>query len=360
MAEDTLTTAEQSQEMEAERSQEPPKKKMIGGQAVINGVMMRGRESCFMALRSPFDERIETLELPLPRFLKWRVFRWPFFRGSSMVLDSAVLGVKALTASADFAEKEEQKKEAVEKGESLEGIDEQPGLLSGKKAALMLVPSLLLGIAIFIIGPYWAARGFEALWPRLLPEGGVLFNLIEGLVRVLIFIAYLVLIRRMEDVRLLFRYHGAEHKTIATFEADKELTPANARPMSRLHPRCGTGFLVFMLIALVLVHSLVFAIPGIQELTRYEWLNTVLVILMRIALIPVVAGLAYEWIRLAGRYPNSKPARFFVAPGLATQLLTTAEPDDDQVEVAMTAFKAVVEREGAVEKPGDEKAPVAA
>ncbi|MBD3372154.1 MAG: DUF1385 domain-containing protein [Candidatus Coatesbacteria bacterium] len=336
------------------------KKKLIGGQAVINGVMMRGRRSCFMALRSPHDDHIELSELPLPRFLHWKIFRWPFLRGTSMILDSSVLGVKALTASANYAEKEEKKKEAAAKGESIEGIDEQPELLSGKRAALMLIPSLLLGIAFFILGPYWAARGLEALWPRTFLEGGVLFNLAEGLVRVLIFILYLVLIRRMEDVRTLFAYHGAEHKTIATFEADRELTPENARPMSRLHPRCGTGFLVFMLIALVLVHSLVFAIPGIQELTRYDWLNTALVILMRIALIPIVAGVAYEWIRLAGRYPNSKLARIFVAPGLATQLLTTVEPDDKQVECAMAAFKAVIDVEGAYEDPKDEKAPIAA
>ncbi|MCK4593149.1 DUF1385 domain-containing protein [bacterium] len=331
-----------------------PKKKLVGGQAVIGGVMMRGRKRCFMATRSPYDDRIELSELPLPNFFRWRIFKWPFIRGMSMVLDSAVLGTKALTASADFAEREEEKKKAAEEGRSVEGIDEKPGLISGKRAALLLLPGLVFGVALFVLGPLWAARGLKSLWPVLEPEGGIWFNLVEGGIRVILFLLYLALIRRMKDVLDLFRYHGAEHKTIAAFEADEALTVENVIPKSRLHPRCGTGFLVFMLIALVLVHSVVFAIGALQGI-NFLWAA-----LIRIGLIPVVAGVAYEWIRLAGRHPKSKLARFFVAPGLATQLLTTAEPDEGHLECAITAFKAVLEAEGAYEDPADSKRPIAA
>jgi uncharacterized protein YqhQ len=335
------------------KKEKRPKRKLVGGQAVVGGVMMRGRKKCFMALKSPYDGRVELCELPLPEFFRWKIFRWPFLRGMSMVLDSAVLGTKALTASADFAEKEEEKKKAAEEGRSLDGIDERPGLISGKRAALLLLPSLVFGVALFVLGPLWAARGILALWPAVGPEGGIWFNLIEGGIRVLVFLLYLVIIRAMKDVRDLFRYHGAEHKTIAAFEAGEELTVENVKTKSRLHPRCGTGFLVFMLIALVLVHSAVFAIPALRDI---DFLSAALI---RIALIPLVAGVAYEWIRLAGRHPDSRLARLFVAPGLATQLLTTAEPEERHLECAITAFRAVVDAEGPFEDSG-EKRPIAA
>lgn len=336
-----------------EKPLKEPKKKLVGGQAVIGGVMMRGRKKCFMALRSPFDDHIDLSEMPLPKFLHWKIFRWPFFRGTSMVLDSAVLGTKALTAAANFQDREEEKKKAAEEGRSIDEVEKKPDLISGKKAALLLLPGLLIGVALFILGPLWGAKGIAAIWPGALPEGGIWFNLVEGGLRISIFLLYLSLIRLMKDVKELFRYHGAEHKTIATFEADEELIVANARTKSRLHPRCGTGFLVFLLLSLVIVHSVVFALlPG--------ELNIFIAILLRFGMIPIVAGLAYEWIRLAGKYPNSKLARFFVAPGLATQLLTTAPPDDAHLECALTAFKAVIEAEGAYEKPEDEKNPIAA
>ena len=330
-----------------------PKRKLVGGQAVMGGVMMRGRKKCFMALKSPYDGRLDISELPLPHFFHWKIFRWPFFRGTSMLLDSAVLGTQALTASANFAEKEEEKVKAAEEGKSFDGIDERPGLISGKRAAFLLLPSLIIGVALFILGPLWAARGILSLWPAVGPEGGIWFNLIEGGLRVLVFLIYLIAIRAMKDVRDLFRYHGAEHKTIAAFEAGEELTLDNVSTKSRLHPRCGTGFLVFMLIALVLVHSAVFAIPALQGI------YFVYAALIRIALIPLVAGVAYEWIRLAGRHPESRFMRLFVAPGLATQLLTTVEPEERHLECAVAAFKAVIEAEGAFEDP-EEKRPIAA
>lgn len=282
----------------------------VGGQAVIEGVMMRGPAVIATAVREPAGTiRVETEPV---RSLsdRYPVLKKPMLRGVLALGESLIYGLKALSFSAQAAGEEEEE-------------------LTDKEIAMTMIMAMVLAIGLFVIIPTYAAKFLhEAL------TDPILLNLAEGVLRLAIFFGYVLAISQMKDIQRVFQYHGAEHKTIHAYEAGVELTVENVRQYSRLHPRCGTNFLLIVM----LVSIVMFAFLGWPDL----WLR----ILSRIVLLPVVAGLAYEMIRFAGRSEASWVA-VAIQPGLWLQKLTTREPNDDQIEVAIQALEAA--------KPQDEQ-----
>ncbi len=275
----------------------------IGGQAVIEGVMMRGPDIIATAVREPSGEILVKTEPFIPISNRYPILKKPMLRGVVALVESLVQGLKALSFSAQAAGEE---------GEEL----------SNKEIALTMMFSLGLAILLFVIIPTYAAKYIHSAVtdPRLL-------NLMEGVLRFAIFIAYIVAISKMKDIHRVFEYHGAEHKTIHAYEAGVPLDVEHVRTYSTLHPRCGTHFLLIVMI----VSIIMFAFLGWPEL----WVR----IVSRILLMPVVAGIAYEIIRFAGR-SEAAWVQFAIAPGLLLQKLTTREPSDDQIEVAIKALEA--------------------
>lgn len=277
-----------------------------GGQAVVEGVMMRGRRHYAVAVRLP-DGQIKVRSEPLRSALYVsRVWRLPFLRGLAMLGEQLHLGMKSLIWSA-----------SVNAGEQDVEIGKKEILAS---VAVGVVISLVLFIGLPLLGAGVAVGH----------SGSFGFVVVEGLIRVAIVLAYLGLIGLMKDVRRIFQYHGAEHKTINALERGWKLEPAGVRPASTLHPRCGTGFLIVVLVVSVLVFSLVAAAHP-----NWFWL-----IVSRLVGIPVIASLSYEWIRLLARFPRNPVVRVLLLPVLYTQRLTTREPDDGQLEVAIAALEA--------------------
>ncbi|MEG6585181.1 DUF1385 domain-containing protein [Dendrosporobacter sp. 1207_IL3150] len=276
----------------------------IGGQAVIEGVMMRGPGHIATAVREPSGSITVKKEVLTSITERYPILKKPMLRGVVALGESLIHGLKALSFSAQAAGEE---------GEEL----------SDKEIAMTMCFSLGLAVLLFVIIPTYAAKYIHSTItdPRLL-------NLAEGVLRMVIFFAYIFAISRMKDIQRVFQYHGAEHKTIHAYEAGLPLTVENVRGFSTLHPRCGTAFLLIVMI----VSIIMFAFLGWPDL----WLR----ILSRIVLMPVVAGLSYEIIRFAGRSDNSVVA-WAMAPGLWLQHLTTREPSDDQIEVAIRALEEV-------------------
>lgn len=287
-------------------------KAFIGGQAVIEGVMMRGPQHIAIAVRDPAGG-ITVCKEPLVTWAsRWPALKWPFVRGVAALGESLVLGVKALSYSAQAAGEEEEQ-------------------LSNREIALTLLFSIAMAVLLFVVVPTYAAKFMAAVFPS-----AAALNLAEGLLRLAIFLAYVAAISRMKDIQRVFQYHGAEHKTIHAYEAGVCLDAAHVRPYSTLHPRCGTNFLLIVM----LVSILVFSFLG--------WPNLLWRILSRLALLPVVAGVAYEVIRFAGR-SKKKWVHWAILPGLWLQKLTTREPDDSQIEVAIRALEAVLPERAAGE-----------
>lgn len=284
-----------------------------GGQAVIEGVMMRGQKVMVTAVRRPNGE-IAMDTQPLPTISQSRGRKVPLVRGIIVLIEALVLGLRALIYSANMAVEEEEKEEKPSKGAT-------GGLVAG---------SLAFAVAVFFIAPLFITRAIDAYI-----ESPILFHLIEGLVRLGIFIAYLKLISLSANLRRLFAYHGAEHKTINAYEAGVPLELDTVKEYQTAHTRCGTSFLFFVLIIAIIV----FALIGRPSL----WLMA----LWRIILIPVIAGLSYEINQFAARHTESRFIRAGLAPGLALQKLTTREPDDEQLEVAISALRKAV----AVDQP---------
>jgi uncharacterized protein YqhQ len=286
----------------------------IGGQAVLEGVMMRGISTWAVAVRSP-DGDIEVTSEPLVSWAKRsRVLRWPVIRGVVALAESLKIGFRALaiSANAQLAEDEEE--------------------IGGLTWGITVTLSLVLAVGLFFAVPV----GLTSLIKDALGSA-VLFWLVEGLVRTTIFIVYIAAISRLPDLRRVFEYHGAEHKTISCYEAEDRLIPERARLYSRLHPRCGTSFLLIVMVLAIFV----FAPIG---LPAWYWL-----LASRILGIPLIAGLSYEVIKWAGRNRAKRWVRTLMWPGLMLQNLTTREPDARQLAVAITALEAVL----AVETPGE-------
>jgi len=286
----------------------------VGGQAVLEGVMMRGVSTWAVAVRNPEGE-IEITSEPIVSWAKrHRVLRWPVIRGVVALGESLKIGFKALAISANAQLEEDE-----------EGQKEEIG---GWMWGLTIAFSLALAVGLFFVIPVGATSLIKD-WLG----SALLFWLVEGILRTAIFIAYIVAISRLPDLRRVFEYHGAEHKTISAFEAEDELVPERAQLYSRLHPRCGTSFLLIVMVLAIFV----FAPIGLPE---WYWL-----LASRILGIPLIAGLSYEVIKWAGKNRRKRWVRAVMWPGLMLQNLTTREPDLDQLQVAITALDEVLKNE---------------
>ena len=281
-----------------------------GGQAVIEGVMIRGRQFYSLAVRQP-NGNIYHYHERLNSAFTGRVRQIPLLRGVLILLETLMLGIKALNRSAALASAEES--------------DGNQGEIPGWVLALTLVVSLTLGVGLFFILPLLAARLADPII-----ASDIVSNLIEGAIRLVILVAYIGGIGMLKDIRRVFEYHGAEHMAVHTYEAGLDLTVENVRKFDTPHPRCGTAFLL----TVVLVSVVVFAFLGRPELY--------LQILSRVLLIPVIAAFSYEIIRFSGLHPTWAVSRLVAVPGLWLQRLTTRQPEDDQIEVAITAMGSAV------------------
>lgn len=271
----------------------------VGGQAVIEGVMMRNKERFAVAVRLP-NGKIKVLKEKnsvLPK-----VFEFPILRGAIGLFYLLYDGLRSLLWSSN----------------QNSGVEEK---LSKAQMIAMLALSITFSLLFFVAIPFLCAH--------LLGAQGVMFNVLDGLFRIIIVIGYLLIISRMQDVYTLFQYHGAEHKTIACYEANKPLTVENARIYSRFHPRCGTSFIFIVLVLSIIVFSFV---------TGAWWVK----LLGRLALMPLIAGLGYELIKLSGKFEKNVIVKIIIAPGLWLQKITTKEPTDKQLEVGIRSLKAVL------------------
>ena len=279
-------------------------KKFVGGQAVIEGVMMRGPGVTATAVREPAGTIVVQKEPTKYIADTYPILKKPFLRGCVALYESLVIGMKALSFSAKAAGDEEEE-------------------MSNSEIAITMVISTIFAIAVFLALPTFIVKFIPGV-----QDNHVVLNLIEGVIRLVLFLLYIWGIGLTKDIQRVFQYHGAEHKTIHTYELDLPLTVENVRKQSRLHPRCGTNFLLIVMV----VSIFVFAFLG--------WPNLLERILSRVLLMPVVAGIAYEVIRLAGRSEHSF-VKALIKPGLALQYMTTREPEDDQIEVAIRALEEV-------------------
>lgn len=301
------------------------KRTQIGGQAVLEGVMMRGRTAMATAVRDAEGKiRIESKRLTPPE-KKAKFLRLPIIRGVVSFIDSMVGGTKTLMRSAEvYGEEEEPSRFEKWLAEKLH-LD-----LMGVITTISMIIGIGLAVVLFVMLPQWATNGISVLTG--LDKTSFWYNLIEGFVRIGIFVCYILLTSLMKDIKRTYMYHGAEHKTITCFEKGLELTPENAKTCTRVHNRCGTTFLFFVMLISILVFSVANTFLGVEGVWR---------MLLKIALLPVVAGLSYELLKALSK----TDAKIFLplkAPGLALQRITTREPDEDMLEVAITAFKTVL------------------
>jgi uncharacterized protein YqhQ len=287
----------------------------IGGQAVLEGVMMRGPSNWSLAVRKPDGDIAQVNKEINSMMARHRIFRLPVIRGIIALGESLAIGFRALAISANYAAQEE-------------GDDDEVATEIGR-GAIIFAFVIAIGFALLLF------KVTPALLTSWLPiETTGLFVVVEGLIRVALFIAYLVLISFLPDLKRVFQYHAAEHKAINAYEAGEELEPERVQRYSLIHPRCGTAFLLWVMVIAIFV----FAFFG-QPV--WYWL-----IASRILLLPVIAGIAYELIRFAGRHTGNRILMTLLAPGLWLQRLTTREPTLDQLEVSIRALKDVLQREG--------------
>ncbi len=291
------------------------KPKAVGGQAVIEGVMMKGAESIAVAVRIPSGEiAIDKQQLKSNRKT---ISKIPIVRGMFAFVDSLVLGVKSLMYSAEFFEEEEEK-ETDKKPSAIENF------LSNNVVWISVVISIFFSVGLFILAPTFLTDLFKVLTTNKL-----MLNGIEGIIRIVMFLGYIVAVSRVKEIQRVFEYHGAEHKTIFCYEHGEDLTVENVKKHGRLHPRCGTSFLFIVMIVSILLFSF------------FGWSNRLVRFATRILLMPIVAGISYELIKWAGK-SRSKLACILSAPGMWLQKITTREPDEKQIEVAITALKNVI------------------
>ena len=347
----------------------------IGGQAVIEGVMMRGPFKTAVAVRKP-DGEITIKETE--NKVKGGFRKIPILRGVFAFVNSMVIGINALMYSAQFYEEDGTPKEdhlnddkENNKEQNEKKKKEGSGELSGFALFITLLTSLALSIELFFVlpnviaglivppeanvalasgdtisGEVMATLSGDSVSGEILAtatashgRNNVLYNVVESVVKVVIFLGYLILVSQMKDIKRVFEYHGAEHKTIFCYENREELTPQNVMKYKRFHPRCGTSFLLFVIVISIIVYSIVGRHPVL-----------LMNVLIRIALLPVIAGISYEIIRFAGKHTENKCVSWLSKPGLWLQRLTTREPDEKQIECAIAALKAVI--------PEDEKADI--
>jgi len=315
---------------------------MIGGQALIEGIMMRGPEKDAIAVRTKDGVKLDIK----PRKIrpKGSVTTWPLIRGAVGFFDAQVAGVKALMQSADLAPEELQE----EPSKFDLWLEKKLGSEKFQKAIVGFAVALGLcfSVALFFVLPMLIGGWLDPLLPNQLLQ-----NLVEGLIRVVIFAGYMLLVSQMKDMKRVFAYHGAEHKTIRCYEAGLPLTVENVRKMTRLHPRCGTSFLLVVMLLSILVFSLassvlLTAVPGLAQMEG-TFLYRIIMIVFKLIMLPLVVAVAYEINRWVGRHDNWF-TRLLTAPGMWFQNFTTNEPDDSMIEVGIAAVEAVLpEQKGA-------------
>jgi uncharacterized protein YqhQ len=291
----------------------------IGGQAVVEGVMMRSPHALVVAVRRPGGEIAfkETRWRPLSE--RYPLLRWPVVRGGVILCETLANGIEALSFSASQALEEEDKK------------------LSPWALGLTMALAFALAIALFVVIPHLLTLWIGKIGPWRFSVESVSFHALDGLIKVALFVLYLWLISLSENIRRVFQYHGAEHKSIYSYEAGETLSVANARKHSTLHPRCGTAFLLMVLVLSIVLFSVVFPV-----LPRFAGLptpaRTAIYLVAKILLLMPIAGLSYEWIRFTGKGEPRLLVRWLTKPGLWLQQLTTREPTDDQVEIGLCAL----------------------
>ena len=317
-------------------------KTTIGGQALIEGIMMRGPDKDAIVVRTKEDLHIETMPRKKNPPKSWK--NLPFIRGVFNFFDAQVVGIKALLRSADLAPEEMQE----EPSKFDRWLEKKLGNEAFQKAIVGIAMFMGLGLSVVLF--FLLPMIIGGLFDRWITSNlGV--NLVEGLIRMVIFLGYMLLISRMEEMRRVFSYHGAEHKTIRCYEAGLPLTVENVRQQTRLHPRCGTSFLLVVMVISILVFSvassaLLAAVPALETI-RGSFGYRLLMIVFKLLLLPLVVGITYEINRWAGRNDNGF-TRILTAPGMWLQNFTTNEPDDSMIEVGIAAVEAVLpEQEGA-------------
>lgn len=317
-------------------------KTTIGGQALIEGIMMRGPDTDAVVIRGADGLTVETM--PRKKHPPKSPNTWPFIRGVYNFLDANIVGVKALLRSADLAPEEMQ-----EEPSKLDlWLEKKLGNEKFQQAVLWIAVCMGLGLSIllFFLLPMVIGSFFDR-WIT----GTLMLNLVEGLIRMVIFLLYMFLISRMGEMKRLFSYHGAEHKTIRCYEAGLPLTVENVRKQTRLHPRCGTSFLLVVMVISIVIFSIASSIllsiaPGLEAM-RGSFLYRLIMIVFKLLMLPVVVSITYELNQWAGRHDNWF-TRIITAPGMWMQNFTTNEPDDSMIEVGIAAVQAVLpEQEGA-------------
>lgn len=322
----------------------------IGGQALIEGVMMRGKFNWAVAVREP-DGGIYLEEHDLGSGkAKNSWMYWPFVRGCRALVESLMLGFKALEIAAmhafdDEDEAGEEKPASADEGGSEKPAKDDEGDFGHREMVVSMAAGLILGVVLFVVAPAFVTNLIVGEYD----EHTLLWNVVDGVLRVAVFVFYIWIIGRMEEIKRMFSYHGAEHKTIHCYEHQMPLTPENARSFPRLHVRCGTAFLIMVMLIAIFVYTIVplnalilaWGVPdGAPKLA--------LVILIRILLMPVIAGISYEiTVKWAGNNPDNPLVKVILWPGMQMQRLTTNEPDDGMLECAIAAMQAVIDREDA-------------
>lgn len=299
------------------------KKANVGGQAVIEGVMMKNEDQYAVAVRKPNQEIVIEEKTYVSLGKRYKILGIPFVRGIVAFGESMVLGMKILSFSAEFFEVEDEKESKVDTWINKTFKDKANSIIIG----ISMVLAIAMAVGLFVLLPLFITELLKPLIPN-----EHLVNLSDGIIRIIVFLTYILLISKMKDIQRVFQYHGAEHKTINCYEAGLELTVENAMKQTRLHKRCGTSFLMYVVIISVFVMTIVNA-------------QTVLMrFIARILLLPVIAGVSYEVLKFIGK-SDSKILGIFAKPGLMLQKITTQEPDELQLEVAIASLKCVLKSE---------------
>jgi uncharacterized protein YqhQ len=298
----------------------------IGGQAVIEGVLMRTNEKYAIAVRQPNGRIIVKKEKYVSRTKKNKFLGLPLIRGVIMLWETLILGYKALTFSANqsLADDSQDKKQEKKNNDKAKGKDKKEEL-GTPELVITLIISILFALALFKFLPLLIATFFK----NKVGGSNLLFNIIDGAAKFIILILYLVAISMMKDVKRLFQYHGAEHKSVHCYEENKKLTVENVKKDSKAHARCGTTFMLVVLFLSIIFYLFI-------PFNTNFWLK----LLIRILFLPIIAGISYEWIKFSGKHTNNFFAKILIGPGLLVQNLTTREPDDKQIEVAIKALQA--------------------
>ncbi|MCT4585587.1 MAG: DUF1385 domain-containing protein [Peptostreptococcaceae bacterium] len=293
----------------------------VGGQAVIEGVMMKNQDKLAVAVRKNDGEIIVDKKDVNSFAKKLNIHKIPFLRGSIMLIETMIEGIKALNFSASFFE--EGSSEESKFDEFLKKIfkDKTDDVL----IFISMLIAIVLSVSLFMVLPTFIGGVLKNMISNI-----YLLNFTEGLIRISFFVLYIKIISKNEDIKRVFKYHGAEHKTIYCYESDMDLTVENARKFTTLHPRCGTNFVFIVLMVSMFIFSL------------FGWPDPLIRVVFRVVMLPIIAGISYEVIKLAGKNDKNPILKFIIFPGLMLQKITTIEPDDEQLEVAIESLKAVI------------------